>query len=76
MSNTFKAIVAALASDGIALAVAFGASLSQSQQIAILAFVGSASTAFAALVTWLETHHVHAAGLIAAAQVTATPPAK
>ena len=64
--NTIKAIAGAVVADGIALGVAFGANVSTAQQAAILAFVGSVTTAGVAVVGWIETHHIRGQAAVAA----------
>lgn len=65
--TTIKAIVSALAADSITLAVVFGVSISQAQQNAILAFVGTVTTAAVVVVGWLESHHIKAKAAVDAA---------
>ena len=71
--NTVKAIAGAAVADGVALGVAFGANVSTTQQAAILAFVGSVTTAGVAVVGWIETHHIRAQAAVTAVTVAAAP---
>lgn len=74
MGDTVKAIVGSVVADGLALAAAFGFSVTTTQQVAILAFVGTATTAITAVVGWLETHHIRAAAVTDAATIATTAP--
>ena len=53
----FQTIVGALAANLVSVAVAFGAPLSQGQQDALLALVGSVSVAIVAAVSYLHGQH-------------------
>lgn len=74
MNNSTKSIIAALASDLIALIVSFGVHLSTVQQSSLLSVVVVGTGAAATLYTWLETHKVRAATAVKVATVAATPP--
>lgn len=54
MSNTLKAAILAVVADGIAVAVAFGADISTTQQVIILAFVGSITTLGTIIFAYVE----------------------
>lgn len=74
-STTVKAIIIAVVANALTLAIVFGVHISSEQQDAILAFVGSVTTAAAALVAWIETHHIKAKAAVDAASVSAPAPA-
>ena len=63
-----QTIAGAVVSDAIALAVAFGAPLTQIQQTAILGFVGTVTSAIVLGVAYL--HGKHQTGAAAAQQQT------
>lgn len=69
--STLQTIVAAFVADAVALAVSFGVNISTGQQAALLAFVGSTTTAIAAIVVFLETHKLRSKALVAAGTTAA-----
>lgn len=70
MSTTIKAVIGSLATNAITLAIAFGASISVTQQIAILTFVGSLTTAATSIIAWHEKHKLGARVALATTNVT------
>jgi hypothetical protein len=73
MGNTVKAIVLSVAANGLTLATVFGVGLTHGQEDAILAFVGSVTTAAVAVIGWVETHRIKAHATIVASGAIAPP---
>lgn len=72
LGSITPAAIATVATNGLALAVAFGVSLSMAEREAILAFTGSLTSLV--FVTWaaVHAHHVGAAVKLAAAQLSSS----
>jgi uncharacterized YccA/Bax inhibitor family protein len=65
---TVTALVGSLAANLISVLVAFGVTLSNVQQVALLALVGSITTIATVLVAWVQTHRIRALAAIATNQ--------